>query len=67
VNEVIYDRKAAIRNTAIYAIAFVLALVGFFTRKSVLGHVLMGVVVLWSLGGLTANIPAIRHGFRNLD
>ena len=66
-SEVIYDRKAAIRNTVVYAIALALAIAGLVTRKSVLGYTLTGLVVLWAVGGLTANIRAIRHGFRNLD
>ncbi len=66
-NEVIHDRKAAIRNTILYAIAFVLAITAFFTRRSILGRILTGLVLLWAIGGLTANIRAIRHGFTNLD
>jgi len=64
---VFYDRKAAIRNTVIYAIALVLAIAGLVTRKSALGYVLVGPVVLWAIGGLAANVRAICHGFRNLD
>jgi len=66
-SEVFYDRKAAIRNTIIYAIVLVLAIAGFVTRKSALGYILVGLVVLWAIGGLKANVRAIRHGFRNLD
>jgi len=66
-SEVIYDRKAAIRNTTIYAIALLLALAALITRKSVLGFILVGIAVLWAIGGLTANVRAIHHGFRNLD
>jgi hypothetical protein len=44
--EVIYDRKAAIRDTVIYAFALVLAIAGFVTRKSALGYILVGLVVL---------------------
>ena len=66
-NEVIYDRKAAIRNTVVYVIALVVAIAGFFTRNSTLGHILVGLVVLWAIGGLIASVRAIRHGFRNLD
>ena len=62
-NEVIYNRKAAIRNTIIYGIALVLAIVGLVTRKSALGCILVGFVVLWAIGGLKANVRAIRHGF----
>jgi hypothetical protein len=67
VSEVIHDRKAAIRNTIVYAIAFVLAVAGLATRKSILGYALFGIVILWSIGGLTENIRAIRHGFTELD
>jgi len=66
-NEVIYDRKAAIRNATIYTIAPLLTLAALVTRKSLLGYILVGIGVLWAIGGLTANVRAIRHGFRNLD
>jgi hypothetical protein len=67
VSETIYDRKAAIRNTVVYAIALVLAITGLVTRKSAVGYILVGIIVLWAIGGLTANVRAIRHGFRDLD
>jgi hypothetical protein len=67
VSEVIHNRKAAIRNTVVYAIALVLGIAGLVTRKSALGYILMGIVVLWAVGGVTANVRAIRHGFTNLD
>jgi hypothetical protein len=66
-SEVIYDRKAAIRNATIYANPLLLALAALVSRKSVLGYILVGIAVLWAIGGLTANVRAIRHGFRNLD
>lgn len=64
---VIHDRKAAIRNTIVYAIALVLAVGVLVTRRSALGFIFVGIVVLWAVGGLTANIRAIHHGFTNLD
>jgi branched-subunit amino acid transport protein len=67
VSETIYDRKAAIRNTVVYAIALVLAIAALVTRKSALGYILVGIIVLWAIGGLTANVRAIRHGVRDLD
>jgi hypothetical protein len=45
-SEVIYDRKAAIRNATIYAIALLLALAALVSRKSVLGYTLVGIAVL---------------------
>ncbi len=66
-SEVVYDRKAAIRNTIIYAIALLLTFAALVTRKSALGYILAGIAVLWAIGGLTANVRAIRYGFRNLD
>jgi branched-subunit amino acid transport protein len=66
-SEVVHDRKAAIRNTVIYAIALLLAVVALVTRKGALGYIVVGFAVLWAIGGLTANVRAIRHGFRNLD
>jgi hypothetical protein len=67
VSEVIYNRKAAIRNAVIYAVAFVFSLIGLVTRSSWFGYVLMSVAVLWAVGGLTYNLKAIRHGFVDLD
>ena len=66
-NDVFYDRKAAVRNTVLYAIALALAIAGLVTRKSALGYILMGLVVLWAIGGLKYNVRAIRHGFVDLD
>ncbi len=66
-SEVIYHRKAAIRNTTVYAIALILAIGFLATRSSILGYVVAGVIIAWTIGGLTANVRAIRHGFKNLD
>ena len=66
-NEVIYDRKAAIRNTIVYAVALVLAIVGSASIRSVPGFIIGGVVAVWAIGGLKANVRAIRSGFTNLD
>jgi hypothetical protein len=63
VTEVIYNRRAAIRNTILYSISLALAIASLFTRKSWLGRVLVGFLVLWAIGGLKANVRAIRHGF----
>jgi hypothetical protein len=65
-NEVIYDRKAAIRNTTLYGIAFLVALAILVTRRSVLGYALGLLLGLWAIGGLKANVRAIRCGFRDL-
>ena len=59
--------EAAIRNTVLYAIALAFAVAGLVTRKSALAYIFVGLVVLWAIGGLTADVRAIRHGFRNLD
>jgi hypothetical protein len=66
-SDVFYDRKAAVRNTVLYAIALALAIAGLVTRKSALGYILMGLVVLWAIGGLKYNVRAIRHGSVDLD
>ena len=66
-SEVIYNRKAAVRNTVIYAVALVLSLVGLVTRSSWFGYILMSLVVLWAVGGLMYNWKAIRRGFVDLD
>ena len=67
VSEVIYNRKAAVRNTVIYAVALILSLVGLVTRSSWFGYISMSLAVLWAVGGLTYNWKAIRHGFVDLD
>ena len=63
-SEVIHNRKAAIRNSVLYGVFLALTLWGLVTRSSALGYVLMGSLVAWAIGGVTANIRAIRHGFR---
>jgi hypothetical protein len=67
VSETIYNRKAAIRNTVIYAAALVLSIIGLVTRSSWLGYILTGLAVVWAIGGLTYNWKAIRQGFVDLD
>jgi hypothetical protein len=67
VSETVYKRKAAVRNTVIYAVALVMSLIGLVTRSSWLGYILMGLAVMWAIGGLTYNWKAIRHGFVDLD
>ena len=66
-SETIYNRKTAIRNTVIYALALILCVIGLVTRSSWPGYILMGLAVVWAIGGLTANWNAIRHGFVDLD
>jgi hypothetical protein len=68
--KVIYDRKAAMRNTIVYAVALVLAiggLIAWIASRSVAGIIIGGVVAVWAIGGLKANVRAIRTGFTNLD
>jgi len=67
VSEVIYNRKAGIRNAVLYGIFLVAAIWGLLTRNSVAGYILMGLAVVWAIGGLAANVRAIRHGFRADD
>ena len=62
--ETIYDKKAAIRNSIVYGVLFALALWVLFTRTSATGYVLTGLAVLWTIGGLMANVRAIKRGFR---
>jgi hypothetical protein len=65
--EIIYDKRAAIRNTAFYALAFAVCLVGLIIWHSWFGRVLIALVLVWSIGGLKANFRAINHGFEDLD
>jgi hypothetical protein len=64
-SDVIHDRKVAIRNTVFYAIVLVLAIAALVGRKSVMGYILVGLIVLWAIGGLTASVRSIRQGFRD--
>ena len=66
-SEIIYNRKAAIRNTALYGVFLALALRGLLTRHGAFGYVVTGLLVLWAIGGLSANIRAIRNGFKTDD
>ena len=59
----IFDRRAAIRNTVVYALAFLGAVVLVFWSTSVWGRVGAVLAILWSIGGLQANIRAIANGF----
>ncbi len=59
----IYDRPAAIRNTVIYALAFIGTVVMFFWSNSTWGRIVLALVLIWAIGGLKANIHAIKHGF----
>jgi hypothetical protein len=44
-----------------------LALWGLLTRHGAFGYVVTGLLVLWAIGGLSANIRAIRNGFKTDD
>ncbi len=61
--EVLFDRKRAIANTAVYAVLLVIAVLGLITRQRWWARALMVLVILWAIGGVTANWRAIRHGF----
>jgi hypothetical protein len=54
-SEVIYNKKAAVRNTVVYSVALVLSVVGLLTRSSWFGYISMCLVVLLAIGGLTDN------------
>ena len=59
----LFDRPAAIRNTVVYALAFVGAMVLLFWSASTWGRIGLALVLTWTIGGLKANIRAIKHGF----
>ena len=65
--EIVYNKRAAIRNTVLYAIAFVAFVALLVTCHSWLGRGLVALGVLWAVGGLKANFRAINHGFEDLD
>jgi len=65
--EVIHDRKRAIVHTALYCLFLLLSLIGLFTRQTWWGRGLMLIIVVWAIGGVSANWRAIRHGFVDLD
>ncbi len=65
--EVLHDRKMAITNTVLYIVFLIIAVAGLATRQSWFGRIVMVPVVVWAVGGVTANWRAIRHGFVDLD
>jgi len=65
--EIIYNKRAAIRNTVFYALAFAACLMGLMTWHSWFGRVLIALALILSIGGLKANFRAINHGFEDLD
>jgi hypothetical protein len=64
-NTIVYyaNSKATIRNTIVYAVALALAIGALVTPKSAVGYILVGIVVVWAIGGLTASVRAIYYGF----
>jgi hypothetical protein len=62
-NEILHDRKAAIRNTVFYAITLVVSLGLLIASRQWWHYLLAGLCVLWTVGGLKANTRAIKHGF----
>lgn len=66
-SEIIYNRKAAIRNTVLYAVFLAIALLVVLTRHSVPIYIVAGLLALWAVGGVTANVRAIRNGFKTDD
>jgi hypothetical protein len=65
--EIIHDKKAAVRNTVVYAVFFVLALFGLFHFRSITGRIVMSLALAWAIGGLTANYKAVSRGFPTDD
>ena len=65
--EIVYNKRAAIRNTVFYAVAFAACVALLVTRHSWIGRGLFALGVLWAVGGLKANFRAINHGFEDLD
>ncbi len=65
--EIIYNKRAAIRNTVFYALTFAACVVGLLARHSWFGRVLIALALVWSVGGLKASFRAIHHGFEDLD
>jgi hypothetical protein len=65
--ETIYNKRLAIINTVVYALALAGCLVGLIMWHSWFGRGLMALAVVWAVGGLKANWRAIHHGFVDLD
>ncbi|HYL17032.1 MAG TPA: hypothetical protein VEV41_28630 [Terriglobales bacterium] len=65
--EVIYDKRAAIRNTVLYAVAFAACVALLVTRHSWIARGLCALGVVWAVGGIIANWQAINHGFVDPD
>ncbi|HKU21383.1 MAG TPA: hypothetical protein VJQ50_10250 [Terriglobales bacterium] len=65
--ETIYNKRLAIINTIVYALALSACVVGLIMWRSWVGRGLMAIAVVWAVGGLKANWRAIHHGFVDLD
>jgi len=65
--EVIYNKRAAIRNTVLYAVCFAACVALLLTRHSWIARGLSALGVVWAISGISANWRAINHGFVDPD
>jgi hypothetical protein len=63
VTEFVHNRKRAITNTVVCFVFLLMALAVMLTRASWWATVLMGIFVLWAIGGVIVNAMAIKRGF----
>jgi len=63
VTEFVHNRKRAITNTVVCFVFLLMALAVMLTRASWWATMLMGIFVLWAIGGVIVNAMAIKRGF----
>jgi hypothetical protein len=63
VTEFVHNRKRAITNTIVCLVFLLMAVAVMLTRATWWATALMGVFVLWAIGGVVVNAMAIKRGF----
>jgi len=63
VTEFVHNRKRAITNTVACLVFLLMSLAVMLTRSSWWATALMGIFVLWAIGGVILNAMAIKRGF----
>lgn len=61
--EFVHNRKRAITNTVACFVFLLMSLAVMLTRSSWWATALMGIFVLWAIGGVILNAMAIKRGF----
>ena len=61
--EFVHNRKRAVTNTVVCFVFLLMALGVMLTRATWWATALMGIFVLWAIGGVIVNAMAIKRGF----